>query len=132
MGVVASHREFGESQMTPREQECLAYIREHIAQREFSPSYDEIAARLGVASKSGVHRLVISLVAQGLITSRPNSKRSIALVAALRPTDFVEPLVKAFMAHAVPEDDVHADVLVICTPEEVRETITNVLARTRT
>ena len=45
-----------------------------------SPSYAEIADRLGLATRSGVHRLVTQLEGRGKIRRRPNSARSLEIV----------------------------------------------------
>lgn len=44
------------------------------------PSYDEMKAALGLKSKSGVHRLVESLVERGYIIKKGHRARSIQLV----------------------------------------------------
>ena len=45
-----------------------------------SPSYREIALRLGLAGPSGVHRLVKGLVARGKIRRTPTASRSLEIV----------------------------------------------------
>lgn len=66
--------------MTPREQDCLKAIIT-LSKHGVSPSYDEIAAQIGLAAKSGVHRLVKSLERQGLIEQEPHRKNAITVVA---------------------------------------------------
>lgn len=53
--------------MTPREKETLDFIKEHHREKGYPPSYDEIADHLGIKSKSGVNRIVVSLEEQGRI-----------------------------------------------------------------
>ena len=65
--------------MTKRQSEALAFIRGYTAERGYSPSYQEIADALDMASKSGVYGIVQSLVFRGLIVMRPGLARSIAI-----------------------------------------------------
>lgn len=53
--------------MTPKQARLLDFIRAEIEAKGISPSYAEMAAHIGAASKSGVHRLVHGLAAQGCI-----------------------------------------------------------------
>jgi hypothetical protein len=66
--------------MTKRQGEFLIFIREHLAKHGHSPSYQELATEFGLASKSGVHRIVHSLVERGHLRLEPNFARSICLV----------------------------------------------------
>lgn len=56
--------------MTPRERECLDAIK-RLTVHGVGPTYQEIADHIGLASKSGAHRMVESLEAQGLVTRGP-------------------------------------------------------------
>ncbi len=66
---------------TPRMQVCLDFIRAFIAERGYSPSYQEIADGIGLRSKNATHRLIHELRERGLIELLPNRSRSI------RPTE---------------------------------------------
>lgn len=66
--------------LTPRQADCLAVIRAAIAERGVPPSYDGMAAALGIRSKSGVHRLVEALVVRGYVRRLPHLARSLSLV----------------------------------------------------
>ena len=65
--------------MTPRESECLQAIKD-LTVDGVSPNYDVLAARLGVASKSGVSRMIESLVAQGYLRKRFAKRNSLTVV----------------------------------------------------
>lgn len=65
--------------MTPKQHELLSYIESHIAEKGYSPSFEDMKNALGVASKSGVHRLVCSLEERGLIVRIANASRSVAI-----------------------------------------------------
>ncbi len=65
--------------MTPAEQSCLAAIK-RLTIGKVTPSYDQLTAALGLASKSGVHRLVHSLVRQGYIRLNAGKSHNIRVV----------------------------------------------------
>ena len=66
--------------MTQRMSDCLAFIELRWARDGIAPSMDEIKTHLGLKSKSGVHRLIVSLEERGLIC------RLIGRARALFPT----------------------------------------------
>lgn len=53
--------------MTEQQAKLLQYIRHYYSLEGRSPSFDEMRVRLGLKSKSGVHRLVTSLVERGYV-----------------------------------------------------------------
>lgn len=68
--------------LTKRQADCLLFIHAH--QREnggITPSYDEIAAGIGLASKSGVNRLIDELVERGRISRIPARPRAITIIS---------------------------------------------------
>lgn len=69
--------------MTPREHDLLIWIGGFIAERGYSPSSEEMATAMGLASKSGVIRLIDSLEAQGFVRRRAHAQRSIEVVSSL-------------------------------------------------
>lgn len=64
---------------TKRQHELLRFIDKYIATRGYSPSYDEMKDALGLASKSGVHRLVRGLEERNLINTIPDRARAIVI-----------------------------------------------------
>ena len=64
--------------LTKKQQELLKFLRKH--EGEVSPSFDEMREALGLASKSGIHRLVVGLEERGYVNRIPNRKRTIRLV----------------------------------------------------
>ena len=66
--------------LTPRQADCLAFIRKRLEADGVAPSYGEIAAHLRIV-KSNVHRMVHALEERGHIRLIRNRERSIALVA---------------------------------------------------
>lgn len=67
--------------MTKRQNDLLIFIRGYIAEHTFSPTYEEMRAAVGLKAKSGVHRLVNALVAQGKLIKHPGGSRVLSLVA---------------------------------------------------
>jgi SOS-response transcriptional repressor LexA len=55
-------------------------IEQSIAESGSAPSYDEIGKAIGLASKSGVHRLVTGLEDRGMIRRIPGRARAIEIV----------------------------------------------------
>ena len=67
--------------MTPKQKELLDFIKLYgTEQGGISPSYDEMKDYLGIASKSGIHRMVCELEERGLIRRLENRARSIVVV----------------------------------------------------
>jgi repressor LexA len=73
-----------ESEMLTRKQsELLNYLVQHAEEHEVPPSFDEMRDALGLASKSGIHRLVSGLEERGYIRRLANRARAIEI---LRPS----------------------------------------------
>ncbi len=61
---------------TPRQAECLRFIREHIERTGASPSLKEIGGALGLTSP-GVHRLTSLMLEQGVLVKSEGRHRSL-------------------------------------------------------
>lgn len=66
--------------LTRKQSELLSYLNEHMQQHEVPPSFDEMRDALGLASKSGVHRLVSGLEERGYIRRLANRARAIQIL----------------------------------------------------
>ncbi len=66
--------------LTRKQKELLNYLSHHIEQHEVPPSFDEMRNALGLASKSGVHRLVSGLEERGYIRRLANRARAIEIL----------------------------------------------------
>ncbi len=67
--------------MTRRQQELLAYISGYLTAHDgVAPSLDEMTAALGLASKSGISRLLWALEGQDKIRRTHNRARSIEVI----------------------------------------------------
>lgn len=65
--------------LTARQRDLLDFIRSYQAEKGITPSFVEMRDALGLASKSGVHRLVDALEERGCLTRLPNRARAIEL-----------------------------------------------------
>jgi hypothetical protein len=65
--------------LTKRQTELLGYIRFHISTHGISPSYEEMMAAVGLASKSSVHNIVRQLERRGHISRIEGANRSMAM-----------------------------------------------------
>lgn len=67
--------------MTHLERQLLRFIEQYLADHDgVAPTLAEMASAVGVASKSGAHRLLESLERQQLIRREPNQTRAVRLV----------------------------------------------------
>ena len=62
--------------LTTKQKELLLFIHERIKEDGVSPSFDEMKEALNLASKSGIHRLIVALEERGFI--RRLAKRATA------------------------------------------------------
>ena len=72
----------GVTMLTQKQSELLAFLTSHMAEHDVPPSFDEMRGALGLASKSGIHRLVSGLEERGYIRRLANRARAIEI---LRP-----------------------------------------------
>ena len=65
--------------LTRRQRQILDYIRAYIEEKDYSPSFEEIARHLNVASLNGVYKHLRALEERGFIRRLSNHARSIQL-----------------------------------------------------
>ena len=65
--------------MTPRARQLLDIIRASIEETGLAPTYDQMRVSMGLASKSGVDRLIRALVASGHLKKVPHRTRALSL-----------------------------------------------------
>lgn len=64
--------------LTARQQELLRFIQGYVVEHKgVPPSYEEMTFGIGVASKSGISRLVNGLEERGFVRRLPNRWRSV-------------------------------------------------------
>lgn len=66
------------SGITPRMRQCLDALR-ILTINDVPPTYDEIAAHIGIKSKSGVHRYLQSLQERGYLTAPQGHARKVVV-----------------------------------------------------
>ncbi|MDA7766680.1 transcriptional repressor LexA [Alphaproteobacteria bacterium] len=66
--------------LTRKQSELWTYLSDHMQQHDVPPSFDEMRDALGLASKSGVHRLVSGLEERGYIRRLANRARAIEIL----------------------------------------------------
>jgi repressor LexA len=63
--------------LTKKQHELLMFIHERIKETGVSPSFDEMKEALGLASKSGIHRLITALEERGFLRRLPHRARAL-------------------------------------------------------
>ena len=67
--------------LTRKMRDLLEFLRDYTRDEDgVPPSYQEMADYLGLASKSGVHRLIAALEERGYIIRMPHHARAIAVI----------------------------------------------------
>jgi len=81
--------------LTRKQSELLEFLVSHSQEHDVPPSFDEMRDALGLASKSGIHRLVSGLEERGYIRRLANRARAIEI---LRPAGTPSPFAQAVTA----------------------------------
>lgn len=66
--------------LTTKQKDLLAFLTKYLAENQVSPSFDEMREAVGLASKSGIHRLVSALEERGYIRRLANRARAIEII----------------------------------------------------
>ncbi len=66
--------------LTSKQKELLLFIHERIKEDGVSPSFDEMKEALNLASKSGIHRLIVALEERGFIRRLANRARALEVL----------------------------------------------------
>lgn len=67
--------------LTESQAELLAFIKRYMVVSDgVSPSFDEMREAMGLASMSGVHRLVTALEERGFLRRLPNRARALEVI----------------------------------------------------
>lgn len=87
--------------LTQAQAELLHFIRTYMDQNSgVAPSFEEMKEAVGLASKSGVHRLILALEERGFIRRLPNRTRALEVLDGHPP---IEPLARYSSAQLVAE-----------------------------
>lgn len=93
--------------LTKKQKQLLDYIKQYQAENELSsPTFDEMKEALGLASKSGVHRLIEALVERGFLRRLRFRARCLEVVHG-SPT-FAEPSIDHYASARAIVDAVDA------------------------
>lgn len=95
--------------LTQKQKDLLLLIDNRIKAVGVSPSYDEMKDHLGLASKSGIHRLITALEERGFIRRLPNKARALEVLKL--PAD-VEAANIGLNPHTQPANDSYSVPLV--------------------
>jgi len=66
--------------LTKKQHELLLFLEERIAQSGVTPSFEEMKKKVGLKSKSGIHRLISALEDRGFIKKLPFKARAIEIL----------------------------------------------------
>jgi len=66
--------------LTIKQRELLNFVQDYEHKHQASPSFDEMRQAIGLASKSGIHRLIIGLEERGFIRRLANRARAIEII----------------------------------------------------
>ena len=66
--------------LTKKQRELLVFIDQRLSVNGVSPSFDEMKDALGLASKSGIHRLITGLEERGFIRRLPHRARALEIL----------------------------------------------------
>jgi len=66
--------------LTKKQHELLVFLEQKLNENGISPSYDEMKDALGLASKSGIHRLITGLEERGFIRRLPHRARALEIL----------------------------------------------------
>jgi repressor LexA len=95
--------------LTKKQRQVLDYIETFIAERDYAPSYEEIAGGMGLSSPSTIYVHVINLIDKGYLTKRWNANRSLDLAKTIeQPPASVEVPLVGRIAAGLPIEAVEA------------------------
>ena len=67
--------------LTARQTQLVEYLESHRDYQGVMPSYQEMTDAMGLKSKSGIHRMILSLEERGIIRRIPHRARAIEIIA---------------------------------------------------
>lgn len=104
--------------LTKRQSEILEYLRGHIEEHGFAPSFEEIAEKFGFASLATVHEHLTNLERKGYIRRTYNESRAIEVLPPKGVTGATEiPLLGKVAAGLPIESLMHSETLSV--PDEM-------------
>ncbi len=99
--------------LTRKQHELLLFIHERMKANGVPPSFDEMKEALDLASKSGIHRLIMALEERGFIRRLPNRARALEVIRlpesmnpAPTPRKFSPSVIEGSLSKRAPEPSV--------------------------
>lgn len=86
------------SGLTKHQAECLGAIIQLTTAEGVTPTYDELKEHLGLASKSGVHRLITALEERGYLHRLPHCARALEVIRQPGSIGRVDAIMSLIMA----------------------------------
>ena len=72
--------------LTKKQKELYEYLSEYITKNSISPSFEEMKIAVNLKSKSGIHRLIVSLEERGFIKRLKHKARAMEITKSLKNT----------------------------------------------
>ena len=79
--------------LTKKQHELLLFLEEKISQSGITPSFEEMKNKVGLKSKSGIHRLISALEDRGFIRKLPFKARAIEVLRTVSYTHLTLPTI---------------------------------------
>jgi repressor LexA len=73
--------------LTPLQAKTKAFVRSYIQANSYSPSYQDVADHLGLATRSGAHRVLTELIDRGHLRRKHNRARSLEVIDPRSPLE---------------------------------------------
>ena len=88
--------------LTKKQRELLLFLEERISQSGITPSFEEMKKKVGLKSKSGIHRLISALEDRGFIKKLPFKARAIEILKLPKTKKkFSDDIIKVNKDHVV-------------------------------
>ena len=88
--------------LTKKQRELLLFLDERISQSGITPSFEEMKKKVGLKSKSGIHRLISALEDRGFIKKLPFKARAIEILKLPKTKQkFLDDSIKVINDHVV-------------------------------
>ena len=72
--------------LTKKQKELFEYLKEYMENNGIAPSYEEMKNGVNLKSKSGIHRLIISLEQRGFIKRLKHKARAMEIIKSVKNT----------------------------------------------
>lgn len=84
--------------LTPKQRRLLQFIHDTLLKTGIAPSYEEMKQTVGLKSKSGIHRLILSLEDRGFVRRLPHRARALEISRLSEDQAYLSPMEDAQIA----------------------------------